>query len=589
MKRPALAMANSLARIGWVMGIVVGMFPVAASAAGTNQWVQQTVAAAKAGDLPNLAKELDAQAAALGDMKTADPSAITWLAACREFAHYFGSIALPTTQQEQVLAWLAAQPRLMPTLMSAVSDRDPPARVLEILQMLGAGQNPKLDEFADLTTAMAVVWDKPPAPDSTRHKFTFEPDHATRLFAYFTDPRSPMRFDLRQLCWQMQTYIVDPKISDAEINWAASHYANNYSIASIYFDVTYDDAAFYQGDEKKIAAHDYTLPNILQYGGVCVEQAYFAEEVAKSLGIPACMCISRGGGAGGVAHAWLGIVEPVNRQLAWDFNQGRYKEDLFWSAQIIDPQTHETLSDADVALLGALQKVDADTRLFSALLLRMSDVLPPDQDFGIAVREVQVSPGNRPAWNALAAMSAKNQLGAVQDQIVESEIRKSLLGPYPDFACQTLMWMVSGQQTMAQVTALDQLVGWFPARPDLRARIRLRQADLLIKAHQDEEAFRALDDVLTNELDAGAIVLQAMKRAETLLRAHNNLVGLAQVYAQTWPHMPAPSRSAYVYWTPYYVVGKAYLDLLTSLGNQAAAVDVRNRLMTIIPDGAQLR
>jgi hypothetical protein len=560
-----------------------------AARAGTNQWVLQTVAEAREGQLAALAKDLDAQATAIRDMKTADPSAIIWLAAARQFAHYFGGIDAPTTQQKQILAWLAAQPRLMPTLMSAVGERDLPARVLEILQMLGAGQNPKLDEFADLTTAMAVVWDKPPAKDSTRHRFTFEADHAARLFAYFTNPHSPMRFDLRQLCWQMQTFIVDLKISDDEIGWAASRYASNYSIPSLYFDVTYDEAAFYQGDEKKIAAHDYTLPNILQYGGVCVEQAYFAEEVAKSLGIPACICVSRGGGAGGVAHAWLGIVNPTNRQLAWDFDQGRYKEDLFWSAEIINPQTHEILSDADVALLGALQKVDADTRLFSALLLRLSDVLPADQDFGIAVREVQVSPGNRPAWNALAAMGADNKLSAAQNQIVETEIRKSLLGPYPDFACQTLMRMVSGQEMMAQVMALDQLAALFPARPDLRARIRLRQADLLMQARKDAEAFRALDDVLTNELDAGAIVLQAMKRTDTLMRAHNNLAGLAQVYAQTWPHMPAPNRSAYVYWTPYYVVGKAYLDLLTSLGNQPAAAEVRNRLVAIIPDGAQLR
>ena len=85
-----------------------------------------------------------------------------------------------------------------------------------------------------------------------------------------------------------------------------------------------------------------------------MKQAYFAEQIAKTLGIPSCMCSSRGGGAGYVAHAWLGLLTRQNGKAVWDFDKGRYTEDLFWSADIIDPQTHAKLTDADVGLLSEL-------------------------------------------------------------------------------------------------------------------------------------------------------------------------------------------------------------------------------------------
>jgi len=572
-----------------LIGFLLAVFPANLFAGANDTYIQQTITAIDFGALPQLRQKLNAPAVdAVGNLGRLDASRIDAIASCRQFAGYFGSIPNPTSQQKETMTWLAMQPRLMPTLMSAVSDRDSPDRVLDILQGLRTRQSRSLDDYADLTTALAVVWDKP-SPREGAHKLPkFPPDRPARLFAYFTDPRSPMRFDIRQFCWQLDLYIVDIKVSDDEIQWAGKKYANNYSIGSAYFDVTYDDRAFFNGDAKKISTHPYTLQNLLQYGGVCVEQAYYAEEVAKSLGIPACMCTSAGGGAGQAGHAWLGLLDLTNRQFVWDFDQGRYQEDLFWSADIVDPQTGETLSDADVGLLGALQKVDGSTRLLSAMLLKLTDDLLPARRFDIDVREIEVSPGNRPAWAALADMGAKGQLGPAQIQIVDSEISRFLLQAYPDFACQTLIRMDSGQSTSAQVSTLDRVALVFPTRPDLRARVRLRQAKLLMEERHDEDAFRMLNDVLAHDLNAGAIVLEAITNVDKLMRAHNNLPGLARVYGQTWSRMPSPDRSSYAIWTPYYTVGKAYMKLLESLGDRMEAENVRNRLMSVVPYGADL-
>jgi hypothetical protein len=572
------------------VSLLLTLLPAFATASPTNPYVQQLLTAIDSNNLPQFQQKLDAQAkSAISDLRATDTPHLIAVTSCREFARYFGSITNPTPEQKETLTWLAAQPRLMPTLMSAVSDSDPPTKILSRLQTLRCQQNPRLDQFPDLTTALLVVCDKSAAHDYTRAQTKFPPEHIAHLFDYFTNPRNPIRFNLAELCWQLQVYIVDLRVSDAEMQWATNRYANHYSIGDVYFDVNYDEPAFYQGDSKKIANHDYTLQNILQFGGVCLEQAYFAEEVAKSLGVPACMCTSNGGGAGQASHAWVGVVNLVNRQFAWNFDEGRYPEDLFWSADITDPQTHETLTDADVGLLSALQNVDANTRLLAALLLKSCDLLPPDRRFDLAIRVIEASPGTRPAWVSLATLGSKNQLTVPQSTLLYQELIRHILQPYPDFACQTMMLMVAGQPTVDQVNALDRVAQSFPNRPDLRARVRLHQADLLIAISHDDPAFRALNDVLTNDLNAGAIILEAMHRMDKLLRKHDALNQLAQVYAQTWTHMPAPDRSSYVYRTPYYVIGKSYLDLLQSQGNTAEAQNVRNRLIAVIPAGADLQ
>jgi len=563
---------------------------LAALPAASSSLIQQTIAAIDSDGLSALATDLERQAAAaLANPTSADQPRIVTLAACRQFARYFGSLRQITPDQKQTLAWLAAQPNLMPTLMSAVSDRDPPQRVIEILRQLRDSQAANLDDYPDLATALAVVWDKPPARQGDHAPPQLDPQRPAQLFAYFTHPRIPVRFDQGSLCWQLETYVVDLQISDDEILWATRRYANNYSIGSIYFDVNYDDSAFYTGGDKKIAAHPYTLQNILQFGGVCIEQAYFATGVAKSLGIPACICHSRGGGAGSVAHAWVGLLNQINRQPVWDFNQGRYPEDLYWSAEITDPQTQQPLTDADVALLAALQSVDRSTRQASALFLSLADLLPPPRRFDLYMREIQLSPGNRPAWVALTDLAAKNQLSPAQTDAFSQAIDDFLVRPYPDFACQTLTRAVAARPNLAQVAALDRIALLFPSRPDLKATVRIRQADLLLKINQTDQALTELDDVLTNDLNAGPIVLQAMQRVEKVLRAQHELPRLALVYSRVWPRMPLPERSSYVYSTPYYLVGKHYLTLLESLGDHPDADNVRNHLMSVIPPGAQLR
>ena len=126
----------------------------------------------------------------------------------------------------------------MPVLMSAVSSADSPGTFSTSSPCSRAATFDQLDNWPDLATALFVVWDKSPATDGTGFRPKFATDRPVRLFSYFTDPRTPLRFNLHQLAWQLDVYIVDLKVTEDEMHRATQKYLNNYSIASAYFDIT---------------------------------------------------------------------------------------------------------------------------------------------------------------------------------------------------------------------------------------------------------------------------------------------------------------------------------------------------------------
>jgi hypothetical protein len=552
--------------------------------------IQETLRAIQSNSLATLKTSLDQRCyRTLVFASDSNSPQILKLAACREFSRYFSAMQNPTPEQRETLSWLAEQPHLMPTLMSAVSAKDPPERLLDVIDQLRNRDPNRADLYPDLATAISVVYDKSSPPDDTNRDFKFDRDRPVMVFDYFSDPRNRTRFDLRTLPWQLELYIVDLKVSPDEMQWAVNRYGNNYSIADLYFEVVYDEPAFENGADKAIASHPYTLQNILQYGGVCVEQAYFSSQVAKTLGIPACTCSSRGGGSGEVAHAWLGLLTQQNGKAMWDFDQGRYKEDLFWAANIVDPQTHDTLTDSDIGLLAELQNVSPSVRRSAALELKLADLLPPIRRVDLCLRELERSPGDPAPWIALADLGAKKQLTPAETQTFAHDIDAILINSFPDFAFEMLVHFVSAEPPADRIASLDRIALEFPARPDLKARIRLLQADILLSTNQTDQALKALADVLTNELNAGPIILSALNRVEKIMRVENNPQRLALIYAEVWPKIPAPDRSAFVYETPYFIVGRKYMALLESLNDRPGADAVRQRLSQLLPDGAVLK
>jgi tetratricopeptide (TPR) repeat protein len=547
---------------------------------------QTASAAIAANNLGNLRQAAEAQAKPLlANPQAVDADSVARIGSYRELALYFGQLGQLKPDQQELLQWLISQNRLMPTLMAAVGKKDQPAKVLSLLSALRAQQGTKLNDYADLTTAFLVVWDKPPADlpggvgaTGTAAATLADPQRVSRLFNYFLNSGN-LRFSPHDLPWQLSLYLVDVRLSEDEMLWATQRYGSRNDIGSIYFEVPYDDDYLNKATDKKITGHDYTLANILQYGGICVDQAYYASQIAKIRGIPACICTGESG-AGNFSHAWTGFLTQSGQTFAWDFDEARYKEDLFWEADIDSPQTHEPLTDAEVGLLAQLPNFSPADRLASSLLAKMTD-LSPDHRAELLMRAVDLSPGNRGAWLALANLAANGKLSGAQMDQVGQAVQKYLGKPYPDFAYEMLVKMSAGAPADQQLAALSRIGAMFPDRPDLQARIAIRQGDLLHAAGKDDDAIAAYGQALTSDLDAGPVILSALKKVDKILRDRNDLARLLGVYDQVWHRMPVPPVSGHVTELPYFIVGQQYANLLDGAGKSQDAAGVRAQLQSL--------
>lgn len=518
----------------------------------------------------------------LDDLKTLDLNALNRLSAWRQFARFFARLDSPSDADKATLKWLAGEPGLLQTLMSAVSSSDPPDRMLALLTKLHEDQGENLAAFPDLTTAFCVVWDK----SSSRHRHDdVDLVHVVRLFRYYVNTRARLEFDLKDLPWQLSVYVIDNRGSEDDIGWALAHYAGRRLIGAVYFDVPYDESAFYGGADKQITSHPYTLPNLVHYGGVCVDQAYFASTVAKSIGVPACS-VSGQGGDDGVPHAWVGYLHADRGRIAWNFQEGRYEDMMFWTGEVTEPQTRQRISEADVALLAELQGTTPAQRLASIALVRSADIAKQEQLPNLYTRAITLSPGNRAAWMGLADLGAQHKLSPAQEAAVGDVLARFALQKYPDFVYRVYRKLYSGREGMDQVTALGNLARLFPNRPDLLADIRIDQGDLLRKLKKEEEAFAAYGEVLTNDIKAGPIVLRAMDRVDEMLRGIGQTQRLAAIYKQVWARLTMPEASAYARSGPYFILGRRYAALLDELGDHMDAGSVRDRLNSLNVDRA---
>jgi hypothetical protein len=513
----------------------------------------------------------------LAALKPADYERITQLAAYREFARYFGRLNRLRSDQRVTLNWLLTKPRLLRTLMMSVSPFDSPDQVLEVLGTLQADQKDKLEEFPDLTAAACVVWDSrvpQPAPDEENERV--EMPRPRLLVRYFINARAQLRFDPKTLPWQLSTFVVESQVSPEELVWALQRYARRGSIGGVFFDVPYDYGR-YSGLAGNLGNKPYTLTNILMFGGICGDQAYFATEVARAVGVPAATCAGHGAFEG-TGHAWVGFLDVRGDLAAWNFSEGRYAENQYWQGRVIDPQTREAITDAEVSLLAELQYATARHRLASDALCKVADLVEESRRPELYMRAINLAAGNGRPWHALAQLGAQANLTPEQAISLRAAIEKFAVKRYPDFAYSVMRRAISGRGTAQQLRLLDEMRPHFSSRPDLLAKIRLAEGDLYRRENQPARAMAAYGDVLDRYLNVGPVVLDAVSHMDDLLSEMQELQRLLAVYRLVWQRMPQPEASIAVQSTPFYRVGARYRDLLTETGHSNLAQTVQSRL-----------
>ena len=538
--------------------------------------------ALKAGKLADFAKTAEARLQPLlSNPDAADRAQLVRLVALRQMSNFFSRIEKPDDATRLTLAWLLEHPKVLDTLMLAVSEQDAPDRVVAVLSSLRDSSGKQLDEFPDLVAALCVVWDAPlKLADS--ENLRAETGQPAWLFRYYSSSRKKLRFDPQTLPWELGVYVVDNVVSQEEVAWAVQRYAGRGAIGSCYFDVPYDYSVFTNGSHKLIDGTAYTLMNLARVGGICGDQAYFASNVARSLGVPACTAVGMGGAMEGTAHAWVGFLENKGGRATWNFAEGRYPELQYWRGAVQDPRTRGRLTDSDVALLAELLNSPPPDRMFSAALCKSADLVAPEKRADVLVRAINLSPGNRMAWVTLAELGADRKLSDAQMTQAMQVVAKFAAKPYPDFAFAMIRTLNSARGNEQQMRALKDARALFPQRPDIQAAIRLTEGDLLKDQKKPAPAMAAYAEVLQRYNNAGPIVLEALDRVDALLREHNELRRLADVYRDAWQRFPQPTRGGYIRSTPYYLVAERYMAVLNEIGNTAEAERVKQRLDALI-------
>ena len=249
-------------------------------------------------------------------------------------------------------AWLLANRDFSRSFFDLLEPVDAAPEVIRILDRLHAADPRRFARHAQLALAIAVVHDVPPPPTwphaqvsaSALPRRLMAPGAA---FAYWSsaDDRGVTLQRLARLSAGELKFVIDAAAPQAELDWARQSVKGPIPrLAGTY------DAVRYRLDRLEANAMlwpggTYTLPAILEEGGICVDQAYFAAHAGKALGVPTLMF--RGAGLDG-RHAWFGYLDENQR---WKLDVGRYADQRYVSGLAFDPQTWGNVSDHELAFL----------------------------------------------------------------------------------------------------------------------------------------------------------------------------------------------------------------------------------------------
>lgn len=506
------------------------------------------------------------------------------------------------------LRFLKANPELAHTLVFLIKpQRQSPQKVYAVLANLREKRAAQLEKFANLTAAICVVHWKPLTLHINENKVTAGDPIA--IFDFYAKNESRMFFGIKQVPAELLTWVVDNTATPDEMEWALSKYAGDKKVGARFFDIKYDYDSFLKGTPKKVTVAGFSLRNVLKYGGVCIDQAYFAMTVGKSIGVPTAMATALSAETG---HAWVGFLQAAEGKGWWNFRVGRYQEYQGIRGNVQDPQTRERIPDSEVSLLAELigtrpadrqtaaALTDAAARLAALakdngallgvplpadVLLSNPRTSPRKTDASESMALVELalhqSDGYSPAWFLIRDLAKDSKL-TIADKKHWADLLNRLAGTkYPDFTLSVLAPMIETIEDYKEQNSLwNAAFAMFQKRFDLAAEIRMSQAKVWEAQNNTANAGACYMDVIERYSNAGPFVIDALKHAEKLLKESNRGEKVVTLYEQTWSQIQPPGEMAQQFTTEsnWYRVGKMYAAKLKEAGDAAKAQDVLDAL-----------
>ena len=264
-----------------------------------------------------------------------------------------GEVALRA--RPDFLARLAGDTDFQREFFKNLTPDDFPPVALTRLEQLYSAHPGRWPEYRSLMLAFALVYDQRQPRDWPHHQVdpSLVPpmdESLAERFGYYlrANDAGRLEHDLRRLSVAELKFVVDAPVPRGELEWAAK----NVRLRRNQFDrafsiVDYDERRAQRGIyEWPRDKGRYILANIELWGGICVDQAYFAAIAGKAKGIPTLYFAGQGTDGG---HAWFGYLRSPDGK--WDLDAGRYLNQNYAAGRALDPQTWLPISDHDLLYL----------------------------------------------------------------------------------------------------------------------------------------------------------------------------------------------------------------------------------------------
>jgi tetratricopeptide (TPR) repeat protein len=453
-------------------------------------------------------------------------------------AHYFGQMS--HEDASSLTDWLLSEPDFAASLLDAFCAEDSPAEAFHVMAKLKKefGER-RMMRFPGLAIAHAVVWDGkksvlPPSGSGIKDQQPVDFE-AADSFGYYLSNAPKMKFDLSRMSYEAALFLACAEAAPAERLWAVARFNPSESMDDIYNALEYDEGFLY-GKPKKIEGHSFTLPNLLKVGGVCLERAYFAANVARAWGIPAVWITGRGERGG---HAWAGYIQPgVSGRYSWELGCGRYEEDRYYTGATHDPQTGKEVNDYQIAMRTKGCSLSAEKRRASKAYVCLAQVLEKSDNVSLAQsaldQAIKNNSFNLDAWNGVCRLSEAGKCDVQYADRVMGEALKRFSSEL-DFCYgvfTSLMAAVPKDQLPRRKRLYQQAAGFFKARPDLAVAVESDYGDYLLDIGKNREAYGIYYDTIRSHMDDPRLVVDMAirvtkkrlegdepKKAVTLLQA----------------------------------------------------------------------
>ena len=261
--------------------------------------------------------------------------------------------ALAKPEDAQAFVALGKDESVSHLFIRKLVPRDVKQAALQILLQLAEANMADLHEYAALGVAYAIVFDGP-FPDDWPHA-QVDPSavpmgdlDVVKRFQFYVQANRAKKteLDLTQLSVDDLKYLVDSKVSLAELAYAENNQISYDHFADAFFSIKYDTARVSpQNQVFKWAQPTYKLVDIEKDGGICVDQAYYATTLGKGRGIPTIFFTGEGTDGG---HAWFGYLSRAGK---WELDCGRYESQNYPKGYALDPQTWQQVNDTTLANL----------------------------------------------------------------------------------------------------------------------------------------------------------------------------------------------------------------------------------------------